>query len=195
MAINGVPKDLAVNLQEVLNAQVFIETGTYKGHTAFWASGHFDKVVTFEIDENRYNRLQPEHGSALNCAFILGDSGTLLADVLNAFQEPIIFWLDAHGLNNPLEITGVDTECPLMNELRIITEWQEQSKQPCAIFIDDARLFVKPPPQPWHAERWPNIVEIENYLKDWHIAIHNDIIVCVNKKYAYLVDEWVYSND
>lgn len=194
MAINGVPKDLAKTLQEAMNIQTFIETGTYKGHTAFWASGQFDKVITFELDESRYNRLQPEHANALNCRFMLGDSGTLLADILVPIDEPIMFWLDAHGLNNPLEETGVDTECPLMNELRIITEWMDNNKQECVILIDDARLFVKEPPKPWHPERWPSIVEIENYLKDWHIAIKDDVIVCVSKKYADLVNEWVYND-
>jgi len=193
MAISGVPKDLANDLQEALNIQTFIETGTYKGHTAFWASGQFDKVVTFELDESRYHRLQPQHINAANCNFVLGDSGTLLADILAPIDESIMFWLDAHGLNNPAEITGVETECPLMNELRIITEWMDKNKQDCVLLIDDARLFVKPPPEPWHPERWPNIVEIENYLKDWHVAIHKDVIVCVNRKYAAIVDKWVYS--
>lgn len=185
----GVPQDLALSIRDEMKAKTFIETGTYKAGTVRWALDHFETIHTIELNESRYNRVN--HESMPTIKFHFGNSGVKLAEILEDVKEPILFWLDAHGLNNPDETTYDDTECPLLAELDIILNWQTKTKQPCAILIDDARLFLNPPPLPYTPSRWPTIVQVEQKLEGFYIGVSKDVIVAVPPKFSKLVDGWV----
>jgi len=46
----GVPQELVLCLMKEMSIPVFVETGTFRGGTTFWAANHFEKVVTIEIN-------------------------------------------------------------------------------------------------------------------------------------------------
>ena len=123
-----------------------------------------------------------------NVQWLNGNSGALLPDVLKQFNEPVIFWLDAHGLLND-EITYADTEYPLIAELSSILKSQHNTKQECVILIDDARLFTDIPPKPYHPERWPDFYTIVTILDNFHIDIINDVIFCVPARLKDLLND------
>jgi len=50
----GVPREFTMFLKDAFKSNVFIETGTYYGETALWASQYFKKVHTIELSEPLY---------------------------------------------------------------------------------------------------------------------------------------------
>lgn len=191
----GVPEDLALSLKQALNCNCFIETGTYKGNTALWAGKNFLKVHTIEFDVDRYNKTRARIVNMIDTSNInlwQGNSKDVLKDVLSDIDEPVIFWLDAHGLwaGNMTP----DDEIPIMQELEIILEWQARTQQECSILIDDARLFINPPPvdKGYHPEYWPNINDIIESLDDRYMySIANDVIAFSTFKGFEIIKKWV----
>ena len=124
----GIPRELALALKQKHGIKLFTETGTLVGHTAEWASEHFDSVVT--VDKELQVRLSD------SIHFHIGDS----ADFLELFQTigPTMFWLDAH----------TNEECPVLREIAAINK----SPLPNVILVDDARLFGDLPAWPTKEE-------------------------------------------
>ena len=84
-----------------------------------------------------------------------------------------IFWLDAHWSGG--ETYGINDECPLIEEIKIINN----TKLNHIILIDDARLFIKPPPPPHKPEQWANISQIIsqiNEIENRYCFIADDVI-------------------
>lgn len=189
----GVPEDLTIDLKNALGCHVFIETGTYKGNTALWASKHFRDVYTVEINPDRYKKTVSRVSNMKdvgNIKFLNGNSKDMLTNILKDVNEPVIFWLDAHGLYAG-QMT-VEDEIPLMDELNTIFEWQKRTDQECVILIDDARLFTNPPPidKGYHPELWPNTVDIDDVTFFHEMWIAKDVIVLYNSKYRQIVKDW-----
>jgi hypothetical protein len=67
----------------------------------------------------------------------------------------------------------------LLDELKAL----EGSSSDQYIFIDDARLFLSPPPRPHDPSEWPNIDEVVEALQqiddDYYIIAIEDVIVAV----------------
>lgn len=190
MAIDGVPKKLALKLANEANIDTFIETGTYKGNTARWAAGNFDYVTTIEAYKPRYQKtkagLKDRYPSIKFC---LGDSRTrLLSERQRAKRESVMLWLDAHWCGNYEKSQGTDGECPLIDELKHVGIND-------IVMIDDARLFVNPPPRPHDPGQWPTYQEIKNMLPGRYIRIVGDVIVAVPRRYAYVVRQYCNEYD
>lgn len=47
----SIPESLVLNLVKNNNVKNFVETGTYKGNSSFWAAIHFDNVFTIELNK------------------------------------------------------------------------------------------------------------------------------------------------
>lgn len=191
----GIPHDLALSLRDKLNIQTFIETGTYKGGTALWASDYFT-TYTIEADEKRWYKTISDflvkYNNAYNkIKFIVGDSRIELGKLLKEINEPVLFWLDAHWIGNTKLAYEQKDECPLLDELQAIQEWQRRTNQECVVLIDDARLFVEPPPYPHHPEQWPNQYEIDDCLPFHEMAIAKDVIIMYPSKLRNLVYDWI----
>lgn len=193
----GVPEDLALALKDAINANVFIETGTYKGNTSVWASRHFLKVFTIEFDKERYQKTFIRLSNMIhtsNVRMLQGNSKDKLKEVLDKINEPVIFWLDAHGLGKLEETTTLEDEIPLMKELDVIKEWHNRTKQQCVILIDDARLFLNPPPieKGYHPEYWPSAGDIKEfaYRNSFEVRIAKDVIVVFHNEFSEIVDIW-----
>jgi len=173
----GPPKELVIKLKDRYNLQTFIETGTYQGATAIWASYHFKEVITIERSKEVYEATVSKYGTVSNINFVLGNSRAILKAQIPQLTRPALFWLDAHWSGG--ETYGENDECPLIEEINTISE----SEYEHFIFIDDARLFCSPPPRPHRIEQWPSIDKVIYALNSdthkYYIVIIEDAIVAV----------------
>jgi hypothetical protein len=112
------PTDMAVKLAEIAGADIFIETGTYKGETTKWASTQFKEVHTIELSESLYHQFKDELLSTGNIMTYLGDSRDILPEILPNIKNNILFWLDGHYAGGVT--SGKDDPCPLLKEMEII---------------------------------------------------------------------------
>jgi len=53
----GPPIDIILKLKETYGIKRFIETGSYIGDTAYWASKIFEQVITIEFLKNFYDQV------------------------------------------------------------------------------------------------------------------------------------------
>jgi len=179
----GIPQREALALAKRLRIKTFIETGTYRAGTAMWAynCGQFDRVITIEGYRKRYDGNIATYGlNALSgLEFVYGDSRTMLAEVLKTVDEPALFWLDAHWVGDSKVAYAQADECPLREELLAINEHRIAPSH--VILIDDARLFIEPPPYPHHPEQWPTLKEVEVSLKHHArgVEVKDDVIWAV----------------
>jgi len=66
----------------------------------------------------------------------------------------------------------------VLDEIDIINQFRNDS----FIFIDDARLFLSPPPQPHRADQWPDITAVLSALnagESRYIVVIEDVIIAV----------------
>jgi hypothetical protein len=124
-------------------SDIFFETGTYKGQTARLASDvGFKRVITVELQEYLYEESKLMSKEYDNIEFHLGDSPSIMFDVLSDIDDRITFWLDAH-IDPGNYIPGKTPEirkCPLVEELDIIKSLKRKDN---IILIDDIRAFRK----------------------------------------------------
>ena len=157
--------------------RTFVETGTYHGSTARWASTHFDRVVTVERAPSLYDQAISRSAGHDNIEFVLGDSREVLAELLPKLPDRAVFWLDGHWSGG--ETYGAGDECPLLGELAAIGASHTEH----SLFIDDAHLFMSAPPRPHDPEEWPTIDEVIFALqrpeKTYAIAVVENVIVAV----------------
>lgn len=173
----GVPSDLAMMLQREISAVDFVETGTFHGKTAFWASQHFTQVYTIERSTTIYERAIATYGKVANISFLQGDSREQLRALQPKLLRPALFWLDAHWSAG--ETYGAGDECPLLEEITSI----DAGRPDHVLLIDDARLFLAPPPRPHRPEQWPNIVQVIEALTarlpERLVVVIGDVLVAV----------------
>jgi hypothetical protein len=193
----GVPESIVKDIATKYNIGAFVETGTFKANTAIWASTEFDKVYTIEASEALYNDAKKKNSSIQNIEFLQGNSRDRLAEVVSLLKhDSAIVWLDAHWSGG--ETYGQDDECPLLDELDIIFG----SGSDHIILIDDARLFLAPPPKPHNVTVWPNFIKVACKFRDnnYDAIIHEDIIFGYPAKYKEFFSKYfqelvtVYSN-
>lgn len=180
----GIPEELALSLKEAMGLRYFVETGTYKGGTARWASEHFDKVTTIEAYEPRFKETAARlEGELRNVRFIYGDSGKVLRYQLPVGEAALV-WLDAHWCGNYELSLENRLECPLLEELEAVRLWD-------AVLIDDARLFLEKPPRPHDPAQWPSFEEIKVKMgRGRSIFVCEDVIIVVPERYAGVVRDY-----
>ncbi len=132
---------------------VFVETGTYLGHTIFAMESLFKELHTIEIQPDLHARAQNRY-SGDKIHFHLGDSAYRLPRIVKRLHDPTIFFLDGHWSSG---VTGRgDKDCPLYEELDHIVGY---FRHRCIVIIDDARLFGQGPSTGTCAEDWEDIDE------------------------------------
>lgn len=173
----GVPRELVLWLRDTFSVNVFIETGTNRADTAVWASQNFERVFTIEAHEPLYQQALEAFGDRKNIQFLKGDSRTHIKSLLASLSGPAIFWLDAHWCGEGT--FGKIEECPVVGELELLNT----SKVAHIVLIDDARLFLAPPPLPHDASHWPDITTICELLSirgtNRYVVVHDDVIIGV----------------
>ena len=176
----GIPQEIVLFLKKKTNSKCFIETGTYYGGTTKWASKYFDQVYTIENSESIFNEVQPILSEFNNIESFFGHSKDVLPNLINKTNKNTILWLDAHWCSG--ESYGENDQCPILEELEILNN---QNAENC-ILIDDARLFLSPPPLPNDFKQYPSICEINRILNknnNRYIAVFEDVIFAIPSKY------------
>jgi 16S rRNA G966 N2-methylase RsmD len=154
-----------------MKLDVFVEGGTYKGGTAKSMSGKFRKVYTIEKSDVMFDIAKENLKDVSNITMLKGDTREHLHTILEN-NDNIIFWLDAHWSGG--DTYGEEDECPLIEELEIIFEYPDKNQ---VILIDDARLFLAPPPYPLKIENWPSLTDILQVLTiNWELLELEDVI-------------------
>jgi hypothetical protein len=172
----GVPKHEVKFLKKAMNIDVFVEGGTYKGSTAKEMSDIFRKVYTVEKSDVMFDIAKENLKDMSNVTMLKGDTREHLKNILEK-NDNIIFWLDAHWSGG--DTYGEEDECPLIEELEIIFQYSKNH----VILIDDARLFLAPPPSPHKIENWPSLTDILQVLPmNWELLEFEDVIYLFPKK-------------
>jgi hypothetical protein len=172
----SMPKEIVLKFKQKGAIKNFVETGTFKGGTSFWAAEHFDKVLTIEIDPEISKSTASKPDCPKNISFYIGNSRDVLPTICKELKGRSIFWLDGHWCN--VSSLGKEDECPLLDELKAI-----QNLKDAVILIDDARAFLGPLPPPHDNSQWPRVDEIFLLLKKLFpgnmVTIADDVIYCI----------------
>ncbi|MBC8035418.1 MAG: hypothetical protein H7Y03_14815 [Chitinophagaceae bacterium] len=172
----SMPGEIVLKFKEKGNIINFVETGTYKGGTSFWAARHFKQVYTIEIDPEISKSTSSRPDCPKNIEFLVGNSKDVLPGIVSRLTERSIFWLDGHWCN--VTEMGKEMECPLMDEIRSLKDLHHP-----VILIDDARAFLGPLPPPHNNSDWPRIDEIFQLLKMQYplsmVTLADDVIYCI----------------
>jgi protein-L-isoaspartate O-methyltransferase len=72
----GPPIEIILELKEAYRIKNFIETGTYSGNTAYWASQVFEQVLTIEYAQVIYEKAAQKYTHINNIEFLYGDTST-----------------------------------------------------------------------------------------------------------------------
>lgn len=127
-----------------------------------------------------------EIGHVDNIKQLRGDTREHLSEIAVA-NDNILFWLDAHW--NGGATYGDDDECQLHEELNLLFSAGIKN---LAIMIDDARLFLFPPPVPHEYASWPSLKEIINTPPtNCEISIFKDVIYIYNIKHKDKIKSFI----
>jgi FkbM family methyltransferase len=184
----NIPLDLADTLRNAFELKHFVETGTRLGVTAKTMAPRFEHVYTVELEPNTYNRTRAELAPLKNIHCILGDSSQKLPEILREIDARCMLWLDAHWSGGD---TGKGaTECPVMEELATIYAHRPDH----LVLIDDARLFLAPPPPPHKPLDWPTYTTITDFLNRQtprpFVRVVGDVIVAGPPETAPIVQAY-----
>lgn len=117
----GIHEKIALLARDYYGLEALVETGSYMGDTALWASKHFKRVVTIELSPGLFRETEEKLNLTKNVLAILGDSREWLGPVCRGRgSQPTLFWLDAHWTGE-MEFTD-PKGCPLIDEIKVINE-------------------------------------------------------------------------
>lgn len=140
--------------------KVIVETGTYRGASIPSYLEVFQEIHSIDLNES-FTQAAREKFSQPQCHFHNGDSAHVLSSIIDKFDEPVLFYLDAHYSGGETSF-GLE-ETPLLRELEVLSKRTQKD----IICIDDARLFGRKgvcggPNCPIYPEMqfdWTNITE------------------------------------
>ena len=168
----GIPRDLVAELSRAFGLAYFVETGTNHGWSALWASDHFVKVWTVELDEALYHQARRRLANRVNVEQHLAPSVDMLRSVVPLLDRPAFFWLDAHWSGG--DTGGEGYTCPVLDEIEEIDSGLVEH----IVAVDDVRFCLNAKP-PFGRGRWPEIGTLAQLLRarhsDSYLAIHYDV--------------------
>ena len=159
----------------LFNCSIFVETGTYKGEMVESVQDVFEKIYSIELDKNLFERAREKFSENSHIRVLKGDSGKILADILQDISDKTLFWLDAHYSGG---ITALgEQETPIEKELKTILNAPHSGD---VILIDDARMFVGD-------KNYPTIPELRKMIlsrrpKDIKMNKYDIIYILPNEK-------------
>jgi hypothetical protein len=125
--------------------------------------------------------------------FLLGSSVEVLPKVLADLDEPALFWLDGHWTAGASAgpTAGEDSQCPVLEELQTVDAYPFAERS--CILVDDARLFLGPPPPPYRREDFPPFLRILDLLRerfDRYVTVLDDVIIAGPQELQAVVEEY-----
>jgi len=185
----GVPIAIVDMLRQHGGIRLCIEAGTYRGASTEFLAARFDRVITIEASPALAAAAERRLARFSTVQVIHGDSSTVLPSVLAGLEQPALFWIDSHYCGP--ESYGVDRQCPVIDEIRTIVAAAPEH----VVLIDDARLFLEPPPLPLDAAQWPSIGEIcEAFAGGANrrfLAVHDDVVFAVPESLRPPLVDWL----
>jgi hypothetical protein len=133
-----VKQDTVIEFAHRFKIPVFIESGTYLGQMVNAVKEAFPEIYSIELGRELFERVQKQFAHAKHITILHGDSGEILAQILDRIQKPCLFWLDGHFSEGITVRGAVDT--PIRSELAQILRHPMARRH--VILIDDARLFT-----------------------------------------------------
>ena len=181
---------LARRLAAELPIEVFVETGTFEGASVDAVSPFFDETHTIELSDELFTRAEEKFDEQSEVNVHHGRSVDVLKEIAPSLKSrPTLFWLDAHWSDEP-GAAGQGEDCPLLDELESIGELGPDS----VVMIDDARLFLAPPPPPADPDEWPNLGQVLTALSSLSEShepmVIDDVIVFFPSKIRDAVREY-----
>jgi hypothetical protein len=165
------PEELAATVGAKHGIRRAVETGTFRGDGALALARHFDRVETIELSGRLALRAKLRFAFEPRIRVRHGDSAALLRPA----DEATLYWFDGHWSGRGT--AGADAECPLLDELRATSPGHPSD----CYLIDDARLFLEPPPPPHNPDQWPTLDEIRDIvsnLRPTHgVTVVDEVIV------------------
>ncbi|MEZ5586071.1 MAG: glycosyltransferase family 2 protein [Sedimenticolaceae bacterium] len=163
-------------LREALPLTRFVAAGTVMDDTVAQVEDYFDRIVAIERSEAQWKASKARFSQSSNVDVVLGESASALAQMQQEMAgEPTLFWLDVDWCI-AANTDGNQRQCPLLEELQAIANLGTSS----VVLIDDARLFLAPPPEPHDISGWPSFEEVLfalRQLSDKHeLMVVNDVI-------------------
>lgn len=163
-------------LKEALPLSILVETGTFEGDTVATMAPFFDRLITVEVSEPLWKSARDRFKGESKVEAHLGNSPEALSRIRPVLGDAsTLFWLDAHWCVAE-NTAGDESQCPLLAELSAIDRLGDTS----VVLIDDARLFLAPPPEPHDVAQWPSFDQIVTALRrlsDQHeLMVVNDVI-------------------
>lgn len=170
---------LVRELQKLLGFTNFVETGTFRGESLAAVHRLFPHCLSVELSPEYHAAAANRFAAFPQVTVLLGDSPKVLAERRATYAgKPTLFWLDAHWCAAE-NSAGEKSQCPLLEEISAIGRIDARS----AILIDDARLFLGPPPKPHEISAWPTLDAVYNQLRkvssDHALLHYNDVLVFV----------------
>lgn len=180
-------------LKEALTLTVFVETGTFAGDSIERVKNLFEEVHSIELSETYYNQAIVRFQEVPHVQLYHGHSHQWLRQLQSQLKERgILYWLDAHWCVAQ-DTAGSESQCPLLQELEAIDTLSSNS----VVMIDDARLFLCPPPAPHEISHWPsfdNILKKLYHLSSLHaLTIINDVIIYYPVKIEQQIRAYAYN--
>jgi len=147
----------------------FVETGTYRGDTLAHVRTHVARSVSIELDETLCALARNRFRRHPDVEILWGDSGALLADVLQTLTEPSALWLDGHYSGGVTADSGGDA--PVLSELTAALTCSVGH----LVLIDDARLFDG-------TDGYPTLETVSSLIATHRpstpMSISDDVIAC-----------------
>lgn len=164
-------------LKQALPLKYFVETGTFEGETVEQVKLMFEEVHSIELAEDYYSKAVERFGNDSRVNLYCGSSEVVLKSLHPRFaSEATLYWLDAHWCVAD-KTAGYQSQCPLLQELDAIQALNPHS----VILIDDARLFLCPPPHPHEVTQWPSfdaiIKKLYSLSSAHEVMVLNDVIL------------------
>ena len=160
-------------IQRRYHFHTFVETGTFYGQMTAAMRPFFDKLVSVEIFRPLYEANLEVFACTPKVSIRCGDSAAVLASIMDADRDDILFWLDGH-YSGPGTGQG-DEVTPIIKELQVILA--ARPKRIC-IIIDDYRLFQG-------GAGYPPAEQVEQMLRQYdpplEVTIDRDAIVAVSR--------------
>jgi len=165
-----VKQDILLRYQKQRRFRTFVETGTFTGEMVAAVRPHFERLISIEMAPQIHETARRRFAGDPRVQLLLGDSGTLLPEVLATLDHPALFWLDGHYMGGNTARAGVDS--PVKAELASLLRHPARGH---LILIDDARLFTGTDGYPTMAElgAW-----VERERPGSRVELDADIIRC-----------------
>jgi hypothetical protein len=151
--------------------KTFVETGAGGDGGATNVLRHcVDRVILIELRPEYAQYAATKFANDDRVMVIGGDSGPLVERMVEQFDGPMLFWLDAHVDDYDLPLRGEDGDTPIQRELRAIMTKRPQDS---VVLVDDARFFGAKPAFP--TVEWIRAL-VERATVPFEVFVKHDII-------------------